>query len=346
LLHYHVFGAAEWRTLELRREGARYVGAIPCLQVSEMTREIRYYIRVHDAAGAVVAFSGTRSRPYVVAIHHPSARPDLASGALRCPDPAECPPGLPGCPSEEIEKIPCQRDRDCEGGLSCGWDGFCGKDPRRKSWLGVDIAQSVGAFAAQGACSVSSQENAGYACFRSRDGEQYRGRPVYRNEAPAIGWAPTRVRLGYDRLVFYDTSLGVRVGYAFAGEGPTLPGGAAFVPYSAEIVARHWLGSDPFARGGLRGFLSASAGFAQFDVAATTKTREDPRAPYAQGGNDLEQQVDVWKRAGDLFVAVGGGAVYPLSEDLALEVELSVAQAFPFAATLATGSAGVRLGLE
>ena len=79
LLHYHVFGAQEWRTLELHRQGARYVGAIPCLEVSEMTSEIRYYIRAHDAAGAVIAFSATRSNPYVVAIHHPSARPDLAS---------------------------------------------------------------------------------------------------------------------------------------------------------------------------------------------------------------------------------------------------------------------------
>lgn len=74
LLHYHLFGAREWRALELRRETQRYVGAIPCLEVGEMTREVRYYIRVHDAAGAVIAFSGTRSNPYVVAIHHPSAR--------------------------------------------------------------------------------------------------------------------------------------------------------------------------------------------------------------------------------------------------------------------------------
>ncbi len=345
LLHYHVFGAQEWRTLELRREGARYKGAIPCLEVSEMTKEIRYYIRVHDAEGAVIAFSGTRSSPYVVAIHHPSARPDLASSA-RCPDPVECPPGLPGCPSQEIERIPCQRDSDCEGGLSCGWEGYCGEDPRRKNWLGVELSQAVGLVETQGACSVSSQENAGYACYRQRDGAVYTGRPVYTNEPPAWGLGPTRVLLSYDRLLFYNTSLGVRVGYAFAGVGPTLPAGAEFVPYSAELTARYWLGKDPFAREGLRGYLLLGAGVAEFDVSVDVTTREDPLAPYGQGGNDLEQTLDVWKRAGDAFVSFGAGAMYPFSESLGAVVEVSACQAFPYSATIATGSAGLRLGLQ
>ncbi len=346
LLHYHVFGAFEWRTLELRREGASYKGAIPCLEVSEMTKEIRYYIRVHDAAGAVVAVSGTRTSPYVVSIHHPSARPDLASGAAHCPDPTECPPGLPGCPSEEVERIPCLRDSDCEGGLSCGWDGFCAANPRRKNWFGVDVSQSLGAVATQGACSVSSQENTGYACYRPRDGSVYTGRPVYSNEPLALGWAPTRVQLSYERLLFYNSTLGIRVGYAFAGAGPTLPEAAGFVEYSAEVVARYWLGQDPFARPGLRTFLMLGAGVAEFDIDVNVNVREDPLVPHNQGGNDLEQTLQVWKRAGDAFVSFGAGAMYPLTESLGAMVEMSVCQAFPFAATVASGSAGLRVGLR
>jgi len=347
LLHYHVFGTSAWRTLELHREGARYAGAIPCLEVGEMTREVRYYIRVHDAEGAVIAFSGTRSAPYIVAIHHPSARPDLALAALRCPDPAECPPGLPGCPSAEVERIPCSRDRDCEGGLSCGWDGFCGDDPRRRNWFGVDLVQGAGLLATQGACSVSSQESSGYACYRSRDGAIYTGRPVYSNEPLALGLAPTRVQLSYERLLFYDTSLGVRVGYAFAGEGPTLPGAAGFVPYSVEIVARYWLGRDPFAARGLRAYLALGGGFAEYDVRVDVRVREDPNSPtYTQGGNDLEQTLRVWKRAGDAFVSLGAGATYPFTESFSASVELSVCQAFPFPASIATGSVGLRAGFR
>jgi hypothetical protein len=346
LLHYHVFGAQEWRTLELRREGQRYAGAIPCLEVSEMTSEIRYYIRVHDADGAVIAFSGTRSSPYVVKIHHPSARPDLSSGVVHCPDPAECPPGLAGCPSEEVERIPCQRSSDCEGGLSCGWDGFCGDDPRRKNWFGLDLAQSAGMFTAQGACSVTSQENAGYACYRARDGAIYKGRPVYSDEAPGVGWAPSRVLVSYERLLFYNTSLGLRVGYAFAGSGPTLPQGSGFVPYSAELVARYWLGKDPFARAGWRAFVGLAAGFAEVDIKADVRVREDPLMPYGQGGNDLEQTLHVWKRAGDGLISLGAGAMYPLSEGFGISCELSVGQAFPYAASVATASAGIRGGVR
>ena len=346
LLHYHVFGAREWRTLELHRQGARYVGAIPCLEVSEMTSEIRYYIRAHDAAGAVIAFSATRSSPYVVSIHHPSARPDLAGGALRCPDPAECPPGLPGCPSVEVERIPCQEDRDCEGGLSCDWDGFCGEDPRRKNWFGIELAQSAGVVEAQGACSVTSQENRGYACFREQDGAIYTGRPVYSSEPLAFGPAPTRVLISYERLLFYNTSLGVRFGYAIAGSGPTLPGAAEFVPYSGEVTARYWLGRDPFARAGLRAYFVVGSGFAEHDVETEVTVREDPGAPYGQGGNDLEQTLRVWKRAGDVFVSAGVGAMYPFTESFAAVVEVSACQAFPFSATLLTGSAGLRVGLR
>lgn len=346
LLHYHVFGASAWRTLELRREGTRYAGAIPCLEVGEMTREVRYYIRVHDAEGAVVAFSGTRASPYRVAVHHPSARPDLASVA-RCPDPVECPPGLPGCPSEEVERLPCQRDRDCEGGLSCGWDHYCGVEPRRKNWLGVGIAQSIGVVATQGACAVASQENEGYACYRQRDGAIYTGRPLYTNEPAAVGLAPTRLVLSYERLLFYRTSLGVRASYAFAGSGPTLPGAAGFVPFSGEVFARYWLNEDPFASPGVRPFLGLGAGFSQSDVKFTLRVREDTTSPaLSQGGNDLEQRLRVWKRAGDAMVSASGGALYAFSEGVAAEAEVSVCQTFPYSATLVTASAGVRVGFR
>lgn len=346
LLHYHVFGAAEWRTLELRREAHRYRGAIPCLEVSEMTSEIRYYIRVHDAAGAVIAFGATRASPYRVAIHHPSARPDLASGSSKCPDPAECPPGLPGCPSAEVERIPCSRDSDCEGALTCGWDQFCIEDSRKKNWLGVDVSQSFGLVATRGACSVANQEAAGFACYRERDGAIYTGRPVYSNEPVAFGMAPTRVIIGYERVLFYKTSAGVRLGYAFSGEGPTLPGAGAFVPFSAEVTARYWLGADPFARRGWRPFLQLGAGFAQHDVRFEVDVREDPLAPYAQGGNDLEQTLRAWKRAGDAFVSIGAGAMYPLTESWGGMVEISASQAFPFAASVVTVGGGLRWGLR
>jgi hypothetical protein len=346
LLHYKLFGIKEWRTLELRREGARYVGAIPCLEVNSLAGEIRYYIRVHDMAGSVIAFSGTRASPYRVAVHHPSARPDLNASEARCPDPADCPPGLPGCPSAEVERVPCQRDSDCEGGQSCGWDGFCAHDPRRYNWLSLEVSQSAGVVSEQGACSVANQENEGYACYRQLDGEVYRGRPVYSDEGLAAGWGQARVLVGYERLLFYDTSLAARIGYAFAGSGPSLPGSADYVPYSVELLARHWLGNDLFARPGLRSYLMLGVGAAQHDIAFRAHVREDPHAPYTQAGNDLEQTLHAWRRAGDGFIAVGAGAVYAISPAFAPSFELSACQTFPYGATLLTANLGIRLGVK
>jgi hypothetical protein len=88
------------------------------------------------------------------------------------------------------------------------------------------------------------------------------------------------------------------------------------------------------------------AGFAEHDVRGRVDVREDPTLPYSQGGNDLEQTLTVWKRAGDVFVSLGAGAMYPLTESLGAAVELSACQAFPYAATIVTGSAGLRLGLR
>lgn len=345
LLHFKTLGSKEWKTLELRRAGTRYVGAIPCLDVGSLGGQIRYYVRFHDAEGGVIAFDGTRASPYLVKIHHPSARPDLADGAGQCPDPADCPPGLPGCPSAEVERVPCRRDLDCEGGQTCSWEGYCADDSRRYGWLGLELSQDVGLVASRGACSVESQENDGYACYRDFDGAVYTGRPVYSDEPVAIGRGPTRALISYERLVSYQTTLGIRLGYAFFGARRTLPGAVSFVPFSVEATARHWLGTDPFARHGLRGYVMASAGFSEFDIGFFAHVREDPDALYSQPGNDLEQTLRASKRAGDLFVAVGSGIMYPVSDSFAPVLELRVAQAFPYSATVASIGAGVKVGM-
>jgi hypothetical protein len=94
LVHFKVHGSKDWTTLELYREaGQRFRGAIPCLEVSTITGDLRYYVRVHDTAGEVIAYRGSRSEPFVVRVLHESERPELASGG-RCPDPADCPRGL------------------------------------------------------------------------------------------------------------------------------------------------------------------------------------------------------------------------------------------------------------
>jgi hypothetical protein len=343
LVHYRLWGDPDWTTLELRRRGARYEGAIPCLEISTVTGSLRYYIRVHDVEGRVIATGASRAKPYLVAIKHDKALAPGAPRVAKCPDPADCPRGLPGCPSERVIETACKSDRDCEGGMTCSWRGFCERVDRRRSWFSLSIEQDVGLIPRSGACSVAAQENKGYACYRA-DGAQYTGTPVLTNEPLGGGRGPTRVVLGFERLVHYNVSLGVRVGWAMTGEGPTPRGGTGFVPFSAAARATHWFGSDPFARSGLRPFAFLAAGYAMVDIETSVDVREDPTVPAYQGGNDLEQTVDLWKRAGDGFVGVGGGLAFAFNTWIAVVAEVAVLETFPFVALVIAPSAGLTLG--
>jgi hypothetical protein len=340
LVHYKTLGTRDWTTLELRRTGERWKGAIPCLEVSTITGDVSYYLRVHAADGAVIAYSGSRYQPYRVRIVYTAS----SDGEGRCPDPSDCPPGLPGCPSERVERVPCKSDGDCEGGATCGWDGYCERTLRRLNWLSLELKGSVGFVSRTGACSIAAQETAGYACYRQRDGATYLGNPVHTNEPIAAAWAPPRVVVGYERVLFRSSSVGLRAGYAFLGSGPTPASGVGFLPISGELRLSHWFGRDPFAGARLKPYAFAAAGFAMHDLNFEVHVREDPLGPPRQGANDLEQTLDVWKRAGDAYVALGGGAQLALSSGTSLGAELSLEQAFPFDATLVGASFGYHVG--
>jgi hypothetical protein len=344
LAHYKIRGVPYWTTLELVPFEGGWRGAIPCLEVSTITGDVAYYIRVHDHEGNVVAYSGTRHTPYRVLIVHDSARTEATLERPSCPDPADCPRGLLGCPSEIVEKIPCGSDTDCEGEASCSWDGFCEVDPRRHTWINLSVSQEFGWIDTTGACTLEAQENEGSLCERRFDDAIYYGPSVYTNEPRKFGLGNSRVWLGLEQLVSYDTSVRLRVGYAVLGVGPTAPGGVPFVPLAAELGVVHWFGDDPFRRAGWRPFVGLGMGYGMFDIRSSVHVRADVTRADPQGGNDLDQQVDLWKRAGDAFVALGGGAVLASESGWAARAELTVAKAFPFDAIIIAPRLGVEKG--
>jgi hypothetical protein len=338
LLHYRMWGEPDWTTLQLRSQGARYEGAIPCLEVSTVTGDLRYYIRVHDSEGRVIASAGSRAKPYIVTVKNDWALSSGAQRIVRCPDPADCPAGLPGCPSEKVE-IACETDKDCEGGLTCSWRGICEHVDRRRTFVVLAVEQDFGIVSTNGACNVRSQENEGYACFRP-DGDLYIGSPALTNEPLGFGRGPTRLVLGFEHLVYYDTTIGVRVGWAGLGVGPTLRGGTPFFPGSISVRATHWFGSDLFARSGLRFFSFVTGGYEMSDIKATVRVREDPRASSRQPGNELEQRLEVWRRAGDAFVGAGGGLAFAFDPRRLLWLEATVLEAFPYRAIIIAPTLG------
>jgi len=278
-----------------------------------------------------------------VTIKHDSMLAPGQGHAGKCPDPNDCPAGLLGCPSERVEDVPCRTDRDCEHGMTCSWGGYCERTDRRKNWASLALEQDFGVVATTGGCSIYSQENEGYGCYRA-DGQQYNGSAVPTNEPLGVGLAPTRVVVGYERLVYYDTSFGVRVGWAVRGEGPTPTAGAAFVPVSVALRATHWFGADPLARTGVRAYGFVTGGYGMFDVKTSTHVREDPTKRVYQGGNDLEQDVVLWKRAGDAFVGVGAGLSFAFTVGTAMFLDVAVVDCFPFGALIVSPNAGLTLG--
>lgn len=346
LVHYRLWGNPDWTTIELRRDGTAYQGLIPCLEVSTVTGDLRYYLRVHDGEGRVIAQAGSLASPFVVTILHDTMLEEMglrSRPTAKCPDPADCPRGLPGCPSEPVVEIQCQSDGDCNPGQTCGWRGYCESTTRRKYWVSLAIEQDVGIVPATGACGIYMQENEGTACYR-KDGQQYEGNAVLTNEPAAAGSGPTRVVVGIERLFYFDTSLGIRAGFAFAGSGPTPNNGTAFVPVSIAVRATHWFGRDPFARTGARPYVFLAAGYGMFDVQTSMRVREDPTNPASQGGNDLEQDVTLWKRAGDGFAGGGAGLSFAFSQRWAAFAEVGVFDVFPFGAVVVAPEAGIALG--
>jgi hypothetical protein len=344
LVHYRPWGYTEWVSLELRPVGeGRYRGAIPCMEISTVTGDLKYYIRVHDVAGQVIATGASRAAPYRVTIKNDALLTADKRKKKKCPDPADCPPGLLGCPSARVAAIQCKSDADCEGGQTCSWKGFCEHTERRTAWPQVAVEQDFGFVRTSGACSVVAQETEGYACYRP-DGQQYIGNPVLTNEPVGAALGPTRIVLGYDHLVHYDVSVGVRVGWAIHGDGPTPPGGLEFIPVSAALRVSKWFGDDPFAETGLRPFIYVTGGYAMFDLATSVHVREDPAARPLQGGNDLEQELEVYKRAGDGFIGGGAGLALAFTHYLTAQLELGALGVFPVGAFVLAPSAGIGVG--
>jgi hypothetical protein len=346
LVHLKAFGAKDWSTLELQRSAAAWQGEIPCLEVSTITGILRYYIRAYDEEGSVIATSGSRAKPYQVLIKKTGASGLAGSAAPRkCPDPTDCPRGLPGCGSEPVERVPCRRDTDCEGGLLCSFDGFCERAERDKNWLSLAAEQDFVFVPTTDACTRKSQTTDGYACFRQRDGAQYRGSALRDVNHPIqAGLGPTRVVVGYDRLILEHVMLGGRAGWAVRGEQPAGKNAIEFLRLHAEVRLSYWLGHDPLAHAGLRGFLMTNAGVGQFDTVVPVQVGEDLRQAKRQGGNDLRQTLDASKRAGDFFLGAGAGLLFGSSRSSGFSAALRVLEVFPFGATVVAPELGYMKG--
>ncbi|MFP6683404.1 MAG: hypothetical protein VB934_01775 [Polyangiaceae bacterium] len=270
-----------------------------------------------------------------------------------CDTGAECPPGFPICGQEGLENwMPCESDGDCKNGYSCDGASCKPNDSAKadepagdwaKNWLSLSAQQDFVFFGSEAnVCSGGNQ----YYCYYEGD-VYYEGIPQPGDQAQVgnavgggVGVATTRLMLGYDRSLFENFSLGVRLGYAFGG-GPEVPNGSAFLPVHAAGRVGYWFGSEPFGRTGLRPFVFLTGGMAQIDTRVLVTVYEGDDA-YV---NDQRTKLHAWRKAGSAFVGGGVGTSFQINNWAGFSAEMKIMQTLGSTATGMSLNLGYTVGL-
>ncbi len=121
---YKAPGMTDWKPIELPKMGTGFGGLIPCKDV--MQGVVSYYIQGFNAGNDPVATSGSRNKPYTVAVKAQITGP---APSLPGQDPpkqcseltgAECPPDFPGCNSKKSSGEDCDKDAQCTSNACVG----------------------------------------------------------------------------------------------------------------------------------------------------------------------------------------------------------------------------------
>jgi hypothetical protein len=236
---------------------------------------------------------------------------------------ADCPPGFPGChdDSEKPEEPAPPPDA-----------------PHKRSWVSVAFqAEALVLPTAKDACGGGT----GYTCFNGST--YYATQPLHGADDVVNGGirlGTKRVLIGYDRAVGDNVTVGGRAGFAFGG-GPTRPGGRGFDPIHLEGRATYWFGHDPLARSGLRFSATAAVGYAEVDAAVPADVYASAAA-YQAGQS---QTFDAWRKTGNLFGALGLGAMFAFTADSGLELEVKGMAMLPTTGTALAAQIGYVVGL-
>ena len=352
VVRYKAFGAPEWKTLPLRRLGVGYGGEVGCLDVGTATGELLYFVQATDAAGDVVAMSGTRTSPNKVVIrnaisgqapHLPGARPPT-----QCADRADCPPGLPGCPTDmSSAQTGLDANCECESGEVCNSARTCERaaDTRRpkRFQLSLNTGPDVSLVGSEvDVCGTPQRlPPAQYTCI-DQDGYAYNGvpQPGGPGTGNAVNGGPhlatTRLLVGLDYMLLDSVTLGARLGYAF-GVAP----GRSLARLHGVARAALWLGKASFSGMKVRPFFFVAGGIAQVDDKFEVPISETD----LKRGLYESQTLTAWRQSGGAFVGGGGGIAIPTGEGHRFVAEVKLQVLFPNPGVAMAPSVGYALGL-
>jgi hypothetical protein len=185
----------------------------------------------------------------------------------------------------------------------------------RKNWISFGVQQDALFYTpVSGVCDSVDADgdefpgNPQYSCRDANgiyDGTVYSGSG---NEIQSgIGFATTRIYVGYDRVFIDRLTIGGRLGYAFGG-APTVVGGGTFNPLHAELRSAFFFGDKPFERMGFRPYASLGVGVGEIDGKVSVDFFVD-REVYESGERG---HLDAWRITGTAFGALGLGVGYPI----------------------------------
>jgi hypothetical protein len=335
----------DWRELAIAKHKNGYGGFIPCAAV-EKKGELVYYVTAFDSNLDRVASAGSADEPRKVKLTSAISgrQPSLPGGV----PPEACP--------RPVQGLSCETNDDCPGAktcvqLSCVDESSLEKPeaeekpdttPRKRNWLSLAFSPDLTVLSnVSDACSAAAQQDETMSCFFKGD-VQYTGTPVQGNGNTmkgGVGLGSMRVLAGYDRLIGTSVTLGTRLGFAFNG-APKGNGGKTFIPVHAEARGAYWLGSDPFARAGVRPYVVANAGLADTTAKLSTEVLEDNGS-----GGFSKFKLEVYKTAGPYFAGAGIGVQYAVSPEAAMVIEVAGRALFPDFAPVIAPSLGFAYGL-
>ncbi|MBK9001580.1 MAG: hypothetical protein IPM35_38155 [Myxococcales bacterium] len=359
-------GSGGWKSLKMKKRGDAFQTTIPCEAVQKKGT-LRFYVRAWDENGDPAGSYGKKADPNKVSLVRDS---DEEPPAFPGKDPPRRCPRASAEAEEEEEAPSCESTDDCDMGLSCV-EGSCRSKkaparPGKNSWIGLHFAYDLALAGGTAVCSRDSQLNNGYACFYKDTEDQYRfePQPRYANDI-STGLAPAtaRVLVSFDQMVGSGFSVGVRAGYAFGG-GP--PSGkdrdVKFLPFHAEGRLSYWIGGGT---GTIRPYVGVGGGAAQVDAKLPVTVGDcagvpggapsQPGASFAQDAAYYDSckkrqvaaaplELDVYKKLGKGFVGVHGGAVFAVTPDSGVKVELGVMQTMPTSGQVIEPSLGYVVG--
>ncbi len=203
------------------------------------------------------------------------------------------------------------------------------------------------------------------------------------NVNSGIAMATMRILASLDYALTPNVTVGGRAGFALRGGPPSIKynGGdpqqtTKFFPIHAEARAAYWF--KPLSIPGIHPYIHLGGGMAQVDGKVTVQAYQNntvsctlppagapangctdvgygngkglrpnnPNPPYNDKGPQFRSvNYDAWRKMGQGFGTIGGGAIFPLGENGGVQLNLNIMFMLPSSGTVLEPSIGYVIGL-